>query len=168
MTAFRTCKNCVLEKAPCARRDAIKRAIAGIGITSVKVLCKDRSPRFHAGQRVSVTWPVPNCDDPEYYSATEESWPATVVSEVGSRFLIKVDDVRSDNDTPAGGYLRNASLYAKVSAQKLKPLDEPIQLVCAICGRVGLGEVGEGGCHVDAQARGWRPKGCAAFMDQEK
>lgn len=159
MTAFPTCKNCTLEKLPCARREAVKAGIAGLGITSVKILCSARTPVYVPGQRVTVTWPVPDGDD-EYGAATLESWPATIIGEVRSRFLIKVDDVRSDNDTPASGFMKNKSLYAKVPALKLKPLDEPFQLVCRPCGRVGLGRLGTSGCQ--ASGSSWVPQGCVA------
>lgn len=49
MTAFPTCKNCVLEKQPCERRAAVKLAIAGLGITSAKLLCKAREQILRRG-----------------------------------------------------------------------------------------------------------------------
>ena len=119
MTAFPTCKNCVLEKLPCERRETVKRGIAGLGVTSAKILCKVRQPRFVAGQRVTVTWPVPDEDDEYHNYATDNTWPATVIGEVRTRFLIKVDDVLSDHEIPAGEYVKNATLYAKVPACRL-------------------------------------------------
>ena len=162
MTAFRTCKNCIREAAPCERRDALKASLRGLSVTSVKHRCAGRQPLFSAGQRVSVTWPVGDFD--EGYS--DETWGATVIKEVGPRFLIKVDDANSDCDTPAKGYVKNPSLFAKTTAARLTALDEPIQAICPTCDRVGLGAYGESGCYGQPASPGvwgYRPTGCLAL-----
>lgn len=168
MTALPTCKNCVLEKQPCERRETVRQSIKGLGITSAKLRCAERVPLFSPGQRVTVTWPVV-IDEEWLREANLESWPATVVKEVRPRFLIKVDDVLSDYETPASEFLKNASLYAKVPAAKLAPLDEPVQTVCDACGRVGNDPVGVGGCcgYAGIGASGFRPYGCAAVKPHE-
>jgi hypothetical protein len=132
MTYFRPCKNCVRATAACDRRDQVRGAIKGVSITSVAFRCDQRVPIFAVGQRVLVHWIVP---DPEgdYRDATEERWPATVVAERGTKFQIIVDDVPSDYETPARGWIKNESLHAKVTATKLEPLDEPTRKVCGVC-----------------------------------
>ena len=139
MTYYATCTNCAADKASCARRDEIKTALRGTGITSVKFKCANRQPMFHAGQRVSVTWP-----NGEY----DESWPATIITEVGTRFLISVDDTSGDLETPARDYVKNERLFAKVSPVKLRALDEPDRAICEFCGTApGNGvcpEIGKG------------------------
>ena len=93
---YSTCTNCAVDKGTCARRAEIRAAIKGTGITSAKFRCDDRQSIFNPGQRVAVTWPVgADYDDTNY-----ESWPATIIAEVGTRFLISVDDV--DGDFRAG------------------------------------------------------------------
>jgi hypothetical protein len=135
MTVYRTCMNCSTDRASCPRLAEIKASIKGASITSVKFRCAERAPIFRPGDRVLVTWPVMDESD-GYYGGGEESWPATVISEVGCRFLICVDDVDSDYGTSARGYVENDSLYAKVSALKLKRLDQPSRRVCGLCGIV--------------------------------
>lgn len=135
MATFRPCHNCVRERQPCGRREAVRAAIKGVGITSVKFRCDERQPIFAVGQRVSVSWIV--SDEGDFRYATEESWPATVVAERRPKFQIVVDDVDSDHETPARGYINNESLYAKVTAAKLKPLDEPARDVCRTCQALG-------------------------------
>lgn len=162
MTAFPTCKNCVLEKQPCERRNGVRLTIKGLGITSAKLKCPDRAPLYVPGQRVSVTWPVADADDEYHNHTTLESWPATVVKEVRSRFVVKVDDILSDYETLASEFIKNPTLYAKVAVARLKPLDEPLQTVCAQCGRVGDGGYGEDGCYGQPEAYGYTPQGCAS------
>lgn len=111
-------------------------------MTSVKFTCPDRQPLYRAGDRVSVTWPVSMSCDSELPDYILESWPATVVEEKGARFVICVDDVDSDDGTPARSYLKSETLYAKVSAGKLKALDEPKRSVCGICGIVAGNDLG--------------------------
>jgi len=162
MTVFRTCKNCVREKEPCERRDDLRTSLAGLGVTSVKLRCKERRPLYGTGQRVLTTWTV---GDPEsyYQDATEEAWPATVIKESGSQFLLKVDEADSDHGTPAKGYFKSASLYIKARVGRIAPLDEPTCVVCPTCARVGAGGAGEGGCYgYEGQRPEHLPFGCLA------
>lgn len=139
MANYRTCHNCAVDRDECATRAQIKRAITGLSVTSIKFRCPARQPLFRAGDRVEVTWLVGSGDYHDYgpEEPNEETWPATVIEEVGARWLICVDDVDSDMETPARDYINSTSLYCKVSAGKLKPLDEPRRAVCTICGIVG-------------------------------
>lgn len=138
MAAYRTCLNCAHAPNECATRDRIKQAIAGLSVTYLKFRCPDRAPIYRVGERVSVTWPVcveaGYCDHPGDWNL--ETWPATVIKEIGSKFLICVDDVDSDLETPARSYIQNENLYCKVSASRLARLDEPKRAVCGLCGLV--------------------------------
>lgn len=135
MAYLRTCHNCAHDRDACAKRDQIRRAISGHSVTSVKFRCDDRLPLYRPGDRVSVAWPVPRDDGYDEYDL--ETWPATVIKEVGARFVIRVDDVDSDHETPARSYIKSDSLYCKVSPSKLTKLDEPQRRVCGLCGIVG-------------------------------
>ncbi len=166
MTYFRPCKNCIREKTLCARRDEVRTAIKGTGITSVAFRCAERQPIYSVGQRVAVTWPVNNGCDSEYPDWTLETWPATVVAERGTKFQILVDDASSDFETPARSFIKNESLYAKVTAPKLGLLAEPDRQVCAICQGVRQPDGTMIGCF-GAQEDGFcrepvLPRGCIA------
>lgn len=148
MTVYRTCHNCAVDAGDCPTRKALRVALAGHRVTSVKHRCAERVPLFAPGNRVTVTWTIDEVADhpdndgygpPRWVAHT---WPATVVAEKGGKFIICVDDVDSDGEYPASEWLKTASRYAKVVAGKLKPLDEPKRLVCE-CGEVaGSGFVG--------------------------
>lgn len=129
MTAYRNCKNCILAVEPCARKEEVRAAIKGAGITMVKFRCDMREPLYRRGQRVSVTWPV--YEDGEM--PTDNVWPATVIAESGSRFLLSVDDVESDEGMPAKEFIKNERLFVKVAATRLRALDEPDRLICGWC-----------------------------------
>jgi hypothetical protein len=166
MGFYRPCHNCKLERLPCARRDGIAAQIRGLGLTGVKFRCKERQPLFTVGERVNVTWLVPTGDSWDGYheDRTSESWPATVVAERRPKFQILVDDVDSDYDTPARDYIKNESLYAKVTAAKLTALDEPARNVCAVCQAVQIADGSIAGCYgYDKEAGGgygYTPQGC--------
>jgi len=146
MAYYRTCFNCLDRHTKCETREQIKRSLAGLSVTSIAFRCPDRKPVFTPGERAQVTWHVYPEDWAYEDGASPESWPATVVQEVGTKFVIKVDDVESDCGTPARDYVKNQNLYCKVSASKLTRLDEPFREFCAKCGEIG----GDGfpGCHL--------------------
>lgn len=165
MTFYRPCFNCAFAKLPCARREAVAAGIKGLGLTSLKFRCSERRPAFAVGQRVEVGWMVSEPDGECGLETTREHWPATVVAERGNKFQILVDDVDSDYGTSARGYIKNETLYAKVSASKLRPLAEPPREVCGTCQGVAAdGTVT--GCFGWAAKEGWdghsayTPEGC--------
>lgn len=131
MTSYTTCINCAADKQACERRIEIRAAIKGAHITSVKFRCGDRQSMFRTGQRVAVTWTVGG--DNEY--ELDETWPGTVLRESGTRFLISIDDVPSDEGTPARDYINNERLFVKVSPSRLRALDEPDRRICKFCQR---------------------------------
>lgn len=130
MTSYITCINCAADKNGCARRAAVRTAIKGAGVTSVKFRCADRQSMFRPGQRVGITWTVGG----DGYEL-DETWPATVIAETGTRFLVHIDDVESDEGTPARDFINNERLFVKVSPSRLRPLDEPDRTVCKWCQR---------------------------------
>jgi hypothetical protein len=154
MTYFRPCKNCIHASESCERREAVRKAIAGASITSVAFRCDKRVPIYTVGQRVAVTWSVNSSCDPEYPEWSPETWPATVVAERGTKFQILVDDVPSDCETPARSFLKNESLYAKVTAPKLAPLDELARNVCKVCQGVRQADGSIAGCFAQEPSSG--------------
>jgi hypothetical protein len=135
MAFYRTCVNCKLQKKPCLRRDELAEVLRGQKVTSVKFHCDQRRPLFEIGQRVSVTWAVPDGWEDDSPS-TLESWPATVIAERGSKWQILVDDTDSNKNTPARSYIKNKTLYAKVTSGKLTARDEAPLQVCGVCQNV--------------------------------
>lgn len=145
MTYFRTCFNCATPRKECETAKRISAGLRGLGITSAAFKCADRKPKFHPGQRVSVSWMVHDGGSYDEGCWDVHTWPATVSGESGNRFVIRVDDVDSDLDLPVREYVRSDTLYCKVSACKLAPLDEPDQTVCERCGEIG--GAGFAGCN---------------------
>ena len=135
MTAFSTCRNCVLQRKICNRRDELRANIKGFGITSLKFNCHERRSLYQFGDRVSVTWSVPSslCGEYDECDWSLETWPATVTMESSGKFVIRVDDVKSDEGTEARDFVKNENLFCRVSPSKLKPIDEPRRLPCSSC-----------------------------------
>lgn len=160
MTAYRTCHNCGIDRATCPRLSAIKTQVAGLNLTSVKFKCADRLPLYAPGDRVNVTWTV---GTEGYEEANDEMWPATVIGEKGSQFIICVDNVDSDEGTPAKSYVQNDSLYAKASAQRLTPMtggDDTPRTVCGLCGEIK--EHGLDACYVTGT---WKNPKCLKAIE---
>jgi hypothetical protein len=139
MAYFRTCFNCATPRSECATAKRLSALIKGLGLTSVAFKCLNRTPKFRAGQRVSVSWMVHDGGGYDEMPWNLETWPATVSAEVSNKFIILVDDVDSDCGTPARSYVKSANLYCKVSASKLKALDEPDREFCRRCGDIEQG-----------------------------
>lgn len=137
MTSYQTCLGCGVDRNSCQIRASIRAGIKGLGLTSIKFNCGDRVSIFQPGERVFVKWNIPDYDDCDCYghaSWQENIWPATVVQEtVDRKFVIKVDDVLSDEDMPAKEWIKNHNLFCKVRRSKLSKLNEPQRPICENC-----------------------------------
>lgn len=150
MANYVTCTNCARDKSACVRREEIRAMMAGHSVQSIKFRCDLREPLYKPGQRVSTEWGVSGDD---YEMPTRELWPGTVIAETADRrFVVRVDDVASDEGTPARGYFRADRLYVKCPAGRMKLLDEPPRPICTICGEVepGLDECWQRGIVKDS------------------
>lgn len=149
MAYYGTCRHCALERAPCARRESVAASIKGLGLTSVKFRCSLKTPLFRDGQRVAVTWPVKPDDWAWDEGFSLETWPATVVSKSMKGFVILVDDVPSDYETPAREYIQSTNLFCNVRPSRLKAIDEPDRVMCLHCRNPQSVEGSVPGCFVD-------------------
>jgi hypothetical protein len=132
--------------------------VKGLGLTGVTFRCEQRQPFFRVGQRVGVTWKfvLPEWGWGYEEGLSAEEWPATVVAETKRGFRIVVDDVPSDNDTPARDYIKSDSLYCNVTAGRLRALDEADRRVCSYCGSAENGDGTVTGC--------WAPEGYSGMF----
>ena len=163
---YRTCKNCAFDHRTCQRRAALEAGVKGLGLTGVTFRCDQRQPFYRVGQRVGVTWKfvLPEWGWGYEEGVSEEEWPATVVAETKRGFRIVVDDVPSDNETPARDYIKSDSLYCNVTAGRLRALDEPDRPVCGYCGSAENGDGTVTGCWSPDQFDQFAPRkgGCLA------
>lgn len=137
MTSYQTCLGCAVDRNSCSIRANVKAGIKGLGLTSVKFKCTGRVALFQPGERVYVTWNIPDYANIDWYGEADwmpESWPATVVQESAERkFVIKVDDVNSDEGRPAKEWIKNQNLFCKVKKSKLSRIAEPHRSICEKC-----------------------------------
>lgn len=143
MAYLHPCKNCKFEKADCHRRTAIREGIAGLGITSIKFKCGDRTPLFGCGHRVSFTWRVfeqTDCDDADEGTMT---FHGTILFEASpTKYVVRVDRglcVSASEDWDrrnAEQVFTRASdrLIVKVKTRDLTLIAEPPMSVCEVCG----------------------------------
>jgi hypothetical protein len=165
MTHYRTCRHCILERKPCDRRAAVAASVKGLGLTSVGFRCAHKAPLFRNGQRVSVTWPVYSEDWRYEDGCSLESWPATVIQKTDKGFLILVDDVDSDHETPARSYIKNTNLFCNVRPWRLEGLDEPDRAICRHCGNPSSADGSVPGCDGLGPWGGRLPPLCLAQVD---
>lgn len=155
MTHYATCTNCAVDKATCARRKQITDGLRGLSVYSLKFRCADRKALFHAGQRIKFDW--------TYWDDCNEGYPVTfngtVVREVGTKFVVQVDDARDDcHEIEAKDvFTKTDVLMIKVRPADMRALNEPDRRVCESCFEI---EGGEPRCYW--QDGPWRvtPDGC--------
>lgn len=160
MTYYRTCKNCRFEKSGCQKREEMRTAIKGLGITSIKFRCPDRRAIFDEGQRVKLTWRVFASGD-DYDEETIHEFLATVMFEVagGLRYIVRVDPgVSLDGDCDVSAAFKNKNLIIKARPDSMTAIDEPVRDFCRAC----FAYPDESRCH------GWgRPGTWDAYWPQE-
>jgi hypothetical protein len=128
MAYFRTCFNCAIFEG-CERRKAMIAAIRGLGITSVKFTCPDRTAKFTRGQRVEFDW--------RYWNEHEEfhcTFTGTIMREMpgGKRFSIRVDQGGECYDLEPAAVLKNGE-FTSARPDDIRALDEPPRSLCSLC-----------------------------------
>lgn len=135
MAYFASCLNCATDKATCERRQAMNKAIKGLGITSAKFNCPDRQSKFRPGQRVEFDW--------RYYEPVDDYGVADqcIVTFVGTimrekpnnrRFSIRVDQHGEHYDFAPSEVLKNPE-FTSVRPDDIRPLGEPDRPICPNC-----------------------------------
>ena len=138
MTHYATCFNCATDKDTCERRIALKKALAGSAVTSVKFRCPERKAFFAPGQRVSFDWSMWENDGDEE-SGLPLVFHGTVIRERGSKFVVQVDagkDASGEGIEAAHVFKKNEALLIKVRPAHMAALDEPSKAVCLTCYQV--------------------------------
>jgi hypothetical protein len=132
MAYLTPCFNCAAEKPECPRRQAMSKAIKGLGITSVKFNCPDRQSKFRPGQRVEFDWRY-YADDGSGEGYTT-SFVGTVMHEMAGnrRFAIRVDQEGEHYDFPPSEVLRNPE-FISVRPDDMRALEQPDRAICPNC-----------------------------------
>lgn len=128
MTFYRSCTGCIAQGQRCATRDALRKQIKGLGITSIKWRCDDRKPKYQVGDPVWVDT-IADLSDADY----REEFPGVVVDADGARPLVFIDPgSKSIDDTPfvPGG---NGSGFCKIPLSRIKARDGDRQAICRSC-----------------------------------
>jgi hypothetical protein len=158
MTHYATCLNCVNDKFTCQRRIALREALKGSHIYSVKFKCPERRPYFAAGQRIAFDWKSFDSDGYDE-SCLHLTFKGTVIKEKGSKFIVQVD---SGVDLCEGieaseVFTKNDQLLIKVRPADMRPLhNEPSLAVCQTCYQVE----GNADSRCYQSGTSWVPKGC--------
>lgn len=132
MTYYQPCLNCAADKSACTTRAAMRKAIKGLHLTSIKFNCGDRVARFHTGQRVSFDWRYFDEDGSgEGYTAT---FNGTIMHEKkgNKRFAIRVDQEGEFYDLLPKDILKSAE-FVSVRPDDITLLEEPNKPLCRLC-----------------------------------
>lgn len=136
-----TCRTCALPAATCPTRDALKKSVAGLGITSVRHRCRDYRPAFLPGDAVRVSalaWPHRDEDDPP----PRLDFPGHFIQLVGTKALVFVPKDAEDLNGEGVGFEPMGGGYLKVSLARVAHRDaEPADVTaCTWCGAIpGVG-----------------------------
>lgn len=146
MTVYRTCRNCI-HSSDCSIKDAVRRAISGLHVTSIKFRCDQRALPFRAGNPVIVrTVGADEMNGDGYEEPWEDEFPGHFLDELGSKALLYVrPGTLCVSDRDAGrtecsigdGFqpLRNNNGFVKVPFARVRPDPRGRQIEsCRECG----------------------------------
>lgn len=85
---YRTCFGCVKAKEPCDHREILRQKLSGLGLTSIKFVCRERKAPYEPGDPAWVELYVSDPDEDQGYSA---SFPATIIRLDGTKAVARVD-----------------------------------------------------------------------------
>lgn len=153
------CKNCIFEKVDCDKRTAMRVAFKGLGVTSAKFKCDNRTPLFSSGQRISFVWTVyDDCHEEDgAFDPDQTVFYGTVYGEAksGLRFIVRVDQESEFYDYKPSEIFRNGGFAVKVKPSDMCVTDEPPQPMCETCMKY---EGEQGLCHRNRDYQ--NPHGC--------
>ena len=138
MTYFHTCVGCAEQQTACPVREAVKSAVRGHGITSIRHRCSTRRPMYVPGQRVEV---LTFCDldvDPEEWPPPRVWFPAVVVSQTAGRILAHIKPGTMDT-TGEYEFATKGRGYCKSRLSRVRPTSsaELVDLThCDQCGAI--------------------------------
>lgn len=135
MTHYATCFNCVNDRYTCQRHLALREALKGTGVYTVKFKCPERRPYFAPGQRVAFDWKWFESDEYDT-SVLHLTFAGTVIREKGSKFVVQVDggkDISGEEMEASEVFTKNDQLLIKVRPADMRPLNEPTRAVCQTC-----------------------------------
>jgi hypothetical protein len=153
-----TCNGCAFDGA-CERQKDKRAALRGLGITTVKFICKDRRDAFSPGQPVIFTTYVVD-DDGEYRSgAIEVSYQGHCIKQFG----LKVFGFIKPGTEDAGGegipFEAQKAGFVKMPMRRVKADDTRLYADLSYCDQCGA-YAGLGQCFKDPH---YTPRGkCAA------
>ena len=154
---YQTCKGCANSSGDCAIRDAVKKQLKGLSVTSIKWRCKEKTPIYQVGDPVWVSLSTSESDEwgSQYYAF----FPGIVVQNKFPKFVIYVQpSSESECEMYTFEPNGNGTGYVKQSHIHMKKRAGDTQTVCTTCG--GLPDVNghhiEFSCHPDFPPQvGW-------------
>lgn len=157
MTHYATCVNCAVDKSLCQKRLALREAIKGLYVYSLKFKCADRNPLFTTGQRVQFDWILWESDGYDS-DALPMTFHGTVLRERGTKFVVQVDsgvDASGESIEASEVFKKNDQLLVKVKPSDMRALNEPSRRVCTTC--YWVEGAAEDRCY---KMTDWVPNGC--------
>jgi ribosomal protein S6E (S10) len=166
MTHYATCFNCVNDRYTCPRHLALRDALKGRGVYTVKFKCPERRAYFAPGQRVAFDWKSFESDEYDT-SVLHLTFTGTVIREKGTKFIVQVDggkDISGEEMDASDVFTKNDQLLIKVRPADMRPLNEPTRAVCQACYHV------EGNAESRCYQNGtdWVPTGCVLPYGSKK
>lgn len=132
---YRTCFGCIHQGKPCTERDAVRERLRGLGVTSVKWVCKSRIVGFDAGDPVWVdTVPgyASHSDDGEG-RPPRDRFPGVVVSVGTTKASVFIRPGTPGEDS---GYEfePQSKGFCSIPFKRLTVRDGAIEEICEHCG----------------------------------
>lgn len=133
MTFYRTCTGCISAGQPCSAKDALRKTLKGLGVTSVKWNCADRVARFQVGNLVwADTVADRNEVDDDGYPFRAE-FPGVVVDAAGTKPLVFIDPGVKSNSHEYEFVAGSSNGFCRIPLSRLKAREGEKQQVCASC-----------------------------------
>jgi len=161
MAVYRTCFGCTTDTSTCPKRAAMQSAIKGLGVTSIKFECQDRTPYFHIGQRVFAFLGMGEDRDEDDFPVFA-TFRGTVVEDTKrGKFVVNLDHGPSECAEYTCPDSLQGNGFAKLTHSKIKPCGEPDRQVCGVCHKTKDQE--QVTCH---QSWGYKPHGCISEKNE--
>jgi hypothetical protein len=134
MTFYRSCTGCIKQGQPCDTRDALRKRLKGLDVTSVKWKCRDRIARIQVGDAVWVDTVADQNESGDDGQPFRGHFPGIAIRERGASMLVLIENGAPERDEGDDvTFATSGNGFCKIPLSRITARDAAREEICGSC-----------------------------------